>query len=254
MPMPFRLEICCYSSDSVAIAAACGAHRVELCSGRLEGGTTPSLGMLHEALKHPSLGVFPILRPRGGDFCYTAGEFREMCYDIERMADAGVPGLVTGILLPNGRFDWLRMQQLMDLAPQLQWCVHRAFDMCRNPLEALDECIDHGITRILSSGTHNKAMEGIAVLEKLVHHAKDRIQIMAGSGVHASQIEPLWNVGIRHFHASASRHYPSPMEFRNPNITMGKEGDLDEYLRSETDPEKVQAMMETLRALSQSAS
>ena len=251
--MNYSLEICAYSAQSVAIAAACGADRVELCSGRLEGGTTPGYGLLHQALQHKSLGVFPIIRPRGGDFCYSESEFGEMCRDVEFCREQGVQGIVTGILHPDGSFDIPRMQHLKSLLGNLEFCVHRAIDMCRNPLEALEQLIELGITRVLSSGARNTAIEGIDTLHKMVQASNGRIQIMAGSGVNASQIETLWQAGIRHFHASASSLYPSAMEYRNPHIRMGKQGDQDEYLRTETDPHKIKTLLEALHSHSYEA-
>jgi copper homeostasis protein len=122
--------------------------------------------------------------------------------------------------------------------------------MCNNPLQALEQLIDLGVKRVLSSGARNTAIEGINMLEQMVQRSNGRIEIMAGSGVNASQIDALWKIGIRHFHASASSHFASPMQFLNPSIKMGKEGDQDEYLRSEADPQKVQLMMEKLQELS----
>jgi copper homeostasis protein len=248
--MSFSLEICAYSAQSVSTAALNEAHRVELCVGRLEGGTTPNHGLLTEALKYPNLGVFPIIRPRGGDFCYSTSEFNEMLRDVELCRNLGVQGIVTGILLPDGSFDISRLQQLKDIAGSMDFCIHRAIDMCNNPLQALEQLIDLGVKRVLSSGARNTALEGINMLEEMVQRSNGRIEIMAGSGVNAGQIEALWKIGIRHFHASASSHFVSPMQFRNPHITMGKEGDQDEYLRSEADPQKVQLMMEKLQELS----
>jgi len=243
----FSLEICAYSLESVMLAEAAGADRVELCAGRLEGGTTPSIGTIQLALQCKNIQVFPILRPRGGDFCYSDLEFQEMMIDLEQMKQRGVPGVVTGVLLPNGRLDLERMKQLKDAAAQIEFCVHRAIDMSYNPFDTLQELIDLGVTRVLSSGAANTALEGIEVLKQLVVQAENRIQLMAGSGVSAAQIPELWKAGIRHFHASASSLFPSPMQFRNPRITMGKEGDQDEYLRSEADPQKIKALFDAIK-------
>ena len=240
--MRHSLEICAYSLESVLLAEAAGADRVELCAGRLEGGTTPSFGAIHGALQCKNIQVFPILRPRGGDFCYSDVEFQEMLSDLESIKRQGVPGVVTGILLPNGRLDVERMKQLKEAAGEMEFCVHRAIDMSYNPFETLQELIELGVTRVLSSGAANTAVEGISVLKKLVAQAENRIQIMAGSGVNAAQIPALWNAGIRHFHASASSFKASKMNFRNPAILMGKEGDIDEYAIQVASAEKISEM------------
>jgi copper homeostasis protein len=229
------------------LAEAAGADRVELCAGRLEGGTTPSFGTIQLALQCKNIQVFPILRPRGGDFCYTNDEFNEMLIDLESMKKQGVPGLVTGVLMPNGRLDLERMRQLKEAAGEVKFCVHRAIDMSHNPFETLQELIDLGVTRVLSSGAANTAIEGIELLGKMEEASKGRIQIMAGSGVNAAQIPELWRAGIRHFHASASSFQPSKMNFRNPSILMGKEGDLDEYAIQVASVEKISEMKSVLQ-------
>ena len=243
----FSLEICAYSFESVMLAEAAGADRVELCAGRLEGGTTPSFGAIKQALQCKNIQVFPILRPRGGDFCYSDLEFQEMLIDLESMIQQGVPGLVTGVLLPNGRLDLERMKQLKDAAGEVEFCVHRAIDMSYNPFETLQELIDLGVARVLSSGLANTAIEGIELLGKMEEASNGRIQIMAGSGVNAAQIPELWKAGIRHFHASASSFKPSNMNFRNPSIIMGKEGDLDEYAIQVASAEKISEMKSVLQ-------
>ena len=243
----FSLEICAYSFESVMLAEDAGADRVELCAGRLEGGTTPSFGTIQLALQCKNIQVFPILRPRGGDFCYTNDEFNEMLIDLESMKQQGVPGVVTGILLPNGRLDLERMRQLKEAAGEVKFCVHRAIDMSYNPFETLQELIDLGVTRVLSSGAANTAIEGIELLGKMEEASNGRIQIMAGSGVNAAQIPELWKAGIRHFHASASSFQPSKMNFRNASILMGKEGDIDEYAIQVASAEKISEMKSVLQ-------
>ncbi|MFM2286018.1 MAG: hypothetical protein RLZZ543_1515 [Bacteroidota bacterium] len=243
----YSLEICAYSLASVLLAEAAGADRVELCAGRLEGGTTPSVGVIQLALQCKNIQVFPILRPRGGDFCYSDTEFQEMLADLESMKQQGVPGFVSGVLLPNGRLDVERMKQLKAAAGKMEFCVHRAIDMSYNPFDTLQELIDLGVTRVLSSGAANTALEGIEVLKQMVVQAENRIQIMAGSGVNAAQIPELWSAGIRHFHASASSFLPSKMNYRNPSIRMGKEGDLDEYAIQIASAENISEMKSVLQ-------
>jgi copper homeostasis protein len=245
--MRHSLEICAYSLETVLLAEAAGADRVELCAGRLEGGTTPSIGTIQLALQCKNIQVFPILRPRGGDFCYSDIEFQQMLIDLENMKQQGVAGVVTGILVPNGRLDVERMKQLKGVAGDMEFCVHRAIDMSYNPFETLQELIDIGVTRVLSSGAANTALEGIEVLKQLVIQAENSIQIMAGSGVNSAQIPELWKAGIRHFHASASSFQPSKMNFRNPSISMGKEGDLDEFAIQVVGAEKISEMKTVLQ-------
>lgn len=245
----FSLEICAYSAESVSRAAKAGANRVELCAGRLEGGTTPSKGLLSSALKFKSIEVYPILRPRGGDFCYTEAEFEEMLIDLKLFRELGMPGFVTGILLPNGQFDMSRMEVLMQEAGDMDFCVHRAIDMCSNSLQSFEELIELGVKRVLSSGRKNTAVEGIANLEQMQHLFGNRIEVMAGSGVNSGNILQLLQTGIKHFHASASRPEASPMLYRNTTINMGKESDLDEFARFEANEIEIEAMLKHLNSV-----
>jgi copper homeostasis protein len=247
--MKFSLEICCYTVESASTAAKAGAHRVELCAGRLEGGTTPSAGYLHEAAFIDGIPILPILRPRGGDFCYSDAEFRQMLYDLELMRELGFAGVVTGILLPNGQADIHRLSMLKQVAGDMEFCIHRAIDMSKNPLEALDQMIDLGVKRVLSSGARNTALEGLELLEKMANQANGRIEIMAGSGVNSGNILQLMQTGIHHFHASASRPEASPMLYRNTTISMGKESDLDEFARFEANEIEIEVMLTQLNSV-----
>ncbi|MCB0820774.1 MAG: copper homeostasis protein CutC, partial [Bacteroidetes bacterium] len=208
------LEICCYSVESARRAARAGAQRVELCAGRTESGITPSAGYLHEAVVVEGIRILPILRPRGGDFCYSDAEFRQMLYDLEMMQELGFPGVVTGVLLPNGRADLHRMSMLKQVAGNMEFCVHRCIDMSENSFTMLEELIQLGVKRVLSSGRYNTAVAGIDVLKELNKQAGNRIEIMAGSGVNSNNILQLKNAGIKHFHASAGRPETSPMTYR----------------------------------------
>jgi copper homeostasis protein len=247
--MNYSLEICAYSAESVLRAARAGAHRVELCAGRLEGGTTPSAGLIQEALAVGDIDVFPIIRPRGGDFCYTDAEFREMLYDIEMLRETGVKGIVTGVLLPDGNMDIHRMAMLKDTAGDMEFCCHRAIDMTRNMMNAMEQLIELGVKRVLSSGGHNTAIEGIETLSQLQQTYGSQIEIMAGSGVNSRNILQLMKVGIRHFHASAGRLELSPMQYRNEHISMGKESGADEFARFEADETEIVAMLTHLKNL-----
>ncbi|SMO52386.1 copper homeostasis protein CutC [Solitalea koreensis] len=246
------LEICCYSVESVAEAAKGGASRVELCDNVQEGGTTPSSGTIELAKAIPGIQVYVIIRPRGGDFCYSATEFEVMKYDIKRAKELGVDGVVLGILLPDGHVDKDRMKELLDLAAPLDITFHRAFDMTVDPFAALDEIADLGIKRILSSGTFNTAIEGLDLLQKLVKHSSGRVTIMAGSGVNESNIEALYKIGIREFHSSAMTFVSTEMNFQNPKIKMGKEGQGSEFEKTIVDIDKVRGMRRKIDELLQS--
>jgi copper homeostasis protein len=247
------LEICCYSSESVLISAQNGAQRVELCSGRLEGGTSPSAGLLQASLHIPNIEVFPILRPRGGDFLYSHNEFDEMLRDVVLFAQMGAKGFVTGMLLPNGDFDYRRMYKIKSEAPTLEFCVHRAVDMCRNSIEALELLKELGVKRVLSSGRKNTAIEGLEMLGLMYEAAGNSIEIMAGSGVKAEQIPSFWDAGIRHFHASAGDIYPSQMLFKNEDISMSKDQPAAEFSVMRANGEKIKSMAEIIHQCAASA-
>lgn len=233
--MKLQLEICCYSVESVRAAARGGADRVELCASPPEGGITPSQASIQLARDVPGLGLYVIIRPRGGDFCYSPLEFETMKRDIEVAGSLGADGVVIGILQPDGSIDKGRTRELVEIARPMDVTFHRAFDMCADPFRALGDLYETGIGRVLSSGSRPTVEEGLEVLAALAEKAGDRISIMAGSGVKPGNLEVLFRAGIREFHSSAARSYPSPMEYRNPFVHMGKDKDFDEYARSAAD-------------------
>lgn len=241
------LEICCYSLESVKIAAESGAHRVELCSGRKEGGTTPSLGLLRSALRE-KIEVYPIIRPRGGDFLYSESEFQVMKNDIEICREEGVKGVVFGILNEQGHFDLDRMRELIQVAGTMDVTVHRAFDMSSDLFVALEELISIGIKRVLSSGGKNTAFEGREIIKKLNQQSDGRISIMAGSGVNSENIQWLMQTGIHEFHSSASSSSYSKMKYKNPDISMGKTQEQDEFVLVESSPSEIRKMIHLLQA------
>lgn len=175
------LEICCYSMECALTAQQNGADRIELCAAPKEGGLTPSLGVLRSVRQAVTIPVHPIIRPRGGDFCYTDGEFAAMLDDVRTVRELGFPGLVTGILDPDGHVDMPRMRQIMDAAGPLAVTFHRAFDMCANPLNALHNLAELGVARVLTSGQKSDAVQGLANIIELIAHPGAPI-IMAGAG------------------------------------------------------------------------
>lgn len=178
-----EIEICCGSIQSAANAKAGGAVRVELCQGLIEGGTTPSPATIEYAVKELGLQVFVLVRPRGGDFCYNELEIKTMEQDVEFCKQAGVAGIVVGFLHPDRSIDTELTRRFVKLAAPLPVTFHRAFDRCTDPLRALEQVIDCGCARILTSGCKPTAMEGADMLQQLVKQANGRIKILAGSGV-----------------------------------------------------------------------
>ena len=222
----YRFEICANSVASCIAAQDGGADRVELCAGIPEGGTTPSYGMIRKARESISIGLNVIIRPRGGDFLYTKEEIEEMIYDIEKAKELGADGLVFGCLLPDGFVDKENMVRLMEAAGDTPVTFHRAFDHTSDPLLALEDIIDLGCARILTSGCMPTAMEGIHQLSQLVKEAKGRIIIMPGCGVNERNIAEIARLsGATEFHFSAREPVESGMIFRNPEVAMGTEDD-----------------------------
>ncbi|UKJ08050.1 copper homeostasis protein CutC [Solitalea lacus] len=244
------LEICCYSAESVVEAVKGGADRVELCDSMQDGGTTPSSGTIALARKADNIKLYVIIRPRGGDFCYNDIEFEVMKRDVLEAKRLGADGVVIGLLLPDGSVDVERTKQLVELASPMDITFHRAFDMSKDPFDALEKIYGCGIKRILTSGTYNTAVEGVEVLRQIIQQADNRVNIMAGSGVNADNMKLLYEAGIRHFHSSAMKFVKTEMQFQHPNIKMGKEGQLSEFEKAIVDVEKVKAMHQKLNQLS----
>ena len=222
----YRFEICANSVASCIAAQEGGADRVELCAGIPEGGTTPSFGMIKNAREKISIDLNVIIRPRGGDFLYTESEIAEMLSDIAIAKDLGADGLVFGCLNQDGSVDKKNMALLMEAAGETPVTFHRAFDHSSDPYQALEDIISLRCARILSSGCQPTALEGASLLHELVVKAKDRIIIMPGCGVRENNIAEIARLsGAREFHFSARESAGSNMIFRNPEVTMGSEGD-----------------------------
>jgi len=178
-----QIEICCGSIQSVANAKAGGAVRVELCQGLIEGGTTPSPAMIDFAVRELGMKAFVLVRPRSGDFCYNGLEIKTMEADVTYCKQAGVAGIVVGFLHPDGTIDTELTRRFVELSAPLPVTFHRAFDCCTEPLKALEQIIECGCARILTSGCQPTAVEGADMLRQLVKQADGRITILAGSGI-----------------------------------------------------------------------
>ena len=235
------LEICCYSTECAVIAQQNGADRIELCAAPLEGGLTPSYGVLRATRQRVTIPVHPIIRPRGGDFCYTDGEFAAMLEDVRQVRSLGYPGVVIGILNPEGQVDVPRMRQIMVAAGPLAVTFHRAFDMCANPLQTADALAELGVARILTSGQQPSAEKGISLIRELIAR-NDTPTIMAGAGVRASNLALFLDAGVKEVHSSAGQWVPSEMRYRNPGLSMSTDPDADEYSRYAVDGAAVAAM------------
>jgi copper homeostasis protein len=210
------LEICVFNLSSALAAQAAGADRIELCASPEEGGVTPSAGMIRMARERLSILVYPIIRPRGGDFLYSEEEFQIMLRDIGECKQAGCDGVVIGMLLADGSIDKPRCARLVESAYPMGVTFHRAFDRAANPFEAMETIIGIGCERILTSGQRPVAMEGVELLNQLVREADDRIRIMPGSGVRSDNIAELAaKTGAVEFHTSARIAFSSAMEFVN---------------------------------------
>lgn len=242
----YRFEICANSVASCIAAQEGGADRVELCAGIPEGGTTPSYGMIRSAREAIGIALNVIIRPRGGDFLYSEIEIQEMLYDIRVAKDLGADGLVFGCLTKDGAVDMTVMKRLMEEAGELPVTFHRAFDHCSDPMQALEDIIDLGCTRILTSGCMPTAIAGADLIAELVRKAGDRIIIMPGCGVNEGNIAGLAkSTGAKEFHFSAREPVESGMTFRNPDVTMGSEE--DPYGTVRTTSKRVAATIAPLR-------
>lgn len=235
------LEICCYSMECAVTAQQNGADRVELCAAPKEGGLTPSYGVLKSVREAVTIPVHPIIRPRGGDFCYSAGEFDAMLEDIVRVRELGFPGLVIGLLDEDANVDMPRMRQIMAAAKGMAVTFHRAFDMCKDPIQAFENLAELGVARILTSGQQSTAEKGLQLIMELKGHSGVPI-IMAGAGVRASNLKTFLNAGVEELHSSAGKWTPSPMRYRNTGLSMSTDAEADEYSRYSVDGESVAVM------------
>jgi copper homeostasis protein len=213
------LEIAVFNFQSALLAASAGANRIELCENAHEGGTTPSYGALKLVKEKIFIPVFPMIRPRGGDFLYNDDEFIIMQKDILLCKELGYEGIVIGLLNADGTVDKKRTGQLTELAYPLDITFHRAFDRTVDAQQALEDIIDCGCTRILTSGQHPNAIDGQNLIKQLIEQADDRIIIMPGSGIRSNNIRTIADyTGATELHSSARKNMPSNMAFTQPSM------------------------------------
>jgi copper homeostasis protein len=246
MKKTITLELCLESVDSVIAADRGGAQRVELCANLLEGGTTPSAGTLRAAREMAKIAINVMIRPRGGDFLYTNAEFESMKHDIRMAKDLGADGIVLGLLQTDGTVDVERTRQLVELARPLPVTFHRAIDVSRDLLQALEDVISTGAARVLTSGGQPSVVEGAAMVAKMAEAAKGRIIVMPGCGIRPENVLSIIEAtGAHEVHIALEVEVQSGMHFRKAEIPMGGV-DGREYLRFVTQETAVRNMIQIL--------
>lgn len=247
----YILECCVDSAESAENAVRGGANRLELCGNLVIGGTTPSFALFEQVRRETGIKIHVLIRPRFGDFCYTESELKIMRREIEWFRDAGADGIVTGILKPDGTLDVDGMKYLMEpllgeRGRGMKVTLHRAFDMCRNPEETLEQAVEIGVNTILTSGQQESAWKGRELLKKLNAQAAGRIAILAGGGITAEVIRGLYPVTqLTDYHMSGKVTLDSRMEYRKEEVRMGLPS-LSEYDIWQTKAENVQAAKKVL--------
>lgn len=240
------LEVCVDSVESAINAAAGGADRLELCGDLIVGGVTPSMELYELIRENVNVPIHVLIRPRFGDFLYSEDEIEIMVRQTRAFAEAGADAAVIGCLTKEGRLDWEKMGRLINAAGNMKIHLHRAFDMCCDLSQALEEAKAHGIDTILTSGGCASAMAGMEVLRTLQANAGN-VTIMAGAGVSAGVIRELHaQTGITAFHMSGKKEVESEMCYRNPKVNMGLP-QLSEYQRIVTDAEIIREAKNVLQ-------
>ncbi len=220
--MCYTVEVCCYTLEDVRRAERAGATRIELCADRSAGGTTPSYGLIEHIQATVPIDVAVMIRPRGGDFAYSEDELTIMQRDIAVASNLGVEGVVFGVLDEYGYLDVPKMQPLVDAAKASGLAVtfHRAFDRARNPRGTIEELINLGVNRLLTSGQKPTAVEGLPLLHELLAIASDKLVIIAGGGVRSSHIETILAAGIRHVHTGSTKSIRSRVTIIRPELSI----------------------------------
>jgi copper homeostasis protein len=229
------LEVAVFSVEAALAAMAAGADRIEFCENPNEGGTTPSYGSLKTLIQASIVPVFPIIRPRGGDFLYTNTEYACIKSDLLLIKELGYPGAVIGLLNADGSIDKIRTAELVQLAAPMKITFHRAFDRCKDPFQALEDLIEIGCKRILTSGQVPNVENALPLIQSLVAKAAGRIIILPGSGVRSSNCKKIiMETGASEIHSSARKAIASKMLYQVPSMqeTMVSMGvDVDEIVK-----------------------
>jgi copper homeostasis protein len=237
-------EVCVDSVAGVRAAKAAGADRVELCSDLLEGGTTPSRGMILQARTIAGIGLNVMIRPRGGDFLFDDDEFAIMEADIDAAKAEGADGVVIGLLTADGAVDAARTHDLIERARPMSVTFHRAFDMTPDPFAALETLVGLSVDRVLTSGQEATVLEGLPLIAELVRRAGMRIVVMPGGGITARNADRIVAAAKpREIHFVALEPMASGMQFRRQHVFMGGELRPPEYDRLATSAASVRSVM-----------
>ncbi|QIW15754.1 copper homeostasis protein CutC [Pasteurellaceae bacterium RH1A] len=241
-----HIEICVDNLESVLTVNQFPVDRIELCAALSVGGITPSYGLVKQALALSHIPLAMMIRPRAGDFLFSPEEVDLMLADIDFARSVGIKHIVIGALTPQAEIDLPTTQRLIAAAPGMEITFHRAFDLCADPLVALEQLIDLGCHRILTSGQASTADQGTDLLKTLVEKARGRIDIMAGCGIHAGNVAQIVKqTGVPQVHFSAKGQRKSLMESAS-SATMGAGNAEQDSLIEVTDGEKVRAILKAL--------
>lgn len=242
--MTIETEICCFSLESAMVAHKLSATRIELCGGFLEGGTTPSQGLIQLVLEKTSPKTFVMIRPRGGDFCYSDSEVLTIYNEINAIKKLNPAGFVFGALRSDGSVDVDLCEKVISWAKPFPVTFHRAFDQTTDAKKSLEELIALGFERILTSGLKNSALEGLTMLKELKALGEGKIQIMAGAGVNSSNVTAFVKAGLEAIHFTAKDWVKSPMALSKVSMQSGTlPDDLGRY---ETSLEKAQVLFDLI--------
>ena len=221
MTKPITCEVCVESVEGAVAAEAGGANRIELCGELALGGITPSMGLVRKVTRAVSIPVMIMIRPRGGNFTYSASEIDVMMADVQCFLEETIQGIVFGCLTDDGKIDKKHSSALRDAAENLDVTFHRAFDWAVDPFKALETLVDLGIPRVLTSGQQATAEEGMPLLQKLVSKAGNQISVMPGAGINASNVERIISAtGVQEVHFSGSVKPTRAGGFNNEQLPM----------------------------------
>lgn len=243
------LECCVDSVESAVAAKAGGADRIELCSGLVIGGLSPSKALFQKIREKVDIPIRTLLRTRFGDFCYTAYEHEILKEEVKMFRQLGADGVVIGSLTPEGNLHMEQMKELVEEAGEMKVTLHRAFDMCKNPLETLEQAKELGIDTILTSGQKNCASDGTELLKQLVEKSENKIEILVGGGVDGKVIPTLYEkTNTTSYHMSGKISLESQMQYRNTNVNMGLAA-MSEYEIWRTSEERIREARNVLDCL-----